>query len=52
MDINKGTGGTCRLVREDDNCVAMRFDPASYRLVKFVADCTNVGPERDSYLDK
>ena len=52
VDINKGIGGTCCLVREDEVCVAMRFDPATYRLVKFVADCTNVGPERDSYLDK
>ncbi len=52
VDINNGIGGTCRLVREDGDCIAMRFEPATYRLVKFVADCTNVGPERDSFLDK
>lgn len=52
VDINKGVGGICRLVREDSDFVAMRFDPATYRLVKFVAECTNVGPERDSFLDK
>ena len=52
VDINKGIGGTCRLVREEGEFIAMRFDPASYRLVKFVADCTNAGPERDSFLDR
>lgn len=52
VDINNGIGGTCRLVRETGDFIAMRFEPASYRLVKFVAECTNVGPERDSYLEK
>lgn len=52
VDINKGVGGTCQLVREESDFIAMRFDPATYRLVKFVAECTNVGPERDSFLDK
>ena len=51
VDINRGIGGTCRLVREDENTIAMRFDPATYRLVKFIADCTNAGHERDSFLD-
>ena len=52
VDINNGIGGTCRLVREGDDFIAMRSDPATYRLVKFVADCTNAGPERDSFLEK
>ena len=52
IDINNGIGGTCRLVREDDDVIAMRFDPATYRLVKFVADCTNGGTERDPASDK
>lgn len=52
VDINNGIGGTCRLVREEADFIAMRFDPATYRLVKFVADCTNAGPERDSFLEK
>ncbi len=50
VDINHGIGGMCRLVREAGEFVAQRFDPATYHLVKLVADCTNVGPELDSYL--
>ena len=48
VDINRGIGGTCRLVREEDGFVAMRFEPASYRLVKFVAECTNVAEDVES----
>jgi hypothetical protein len=47
VDINHGIGGTCRLVREDNGFVAMRFEPASYRLVKFVAECTNAALDQD-----
>ena len=50
VDINRGIGGTARLVHEDEALVALRFDPPTYRLVKFVAECSPSGPERDSYL--
>ncbi|BAE50055.1 hypothetical protein amb1251 [Paramagnetospirillum magneticum AMB-1] len=50
LDINHGIGGQCRVVREDATFVALRFDPATYRLVKFIAECSEVGPEKDSYL--
>ena len=50
LDINNGIGGLCRLVREDSRTVALRFDPATYRLVKFIATCSEVGPEKDSFL--
>lgn len=50
VDINHGIGGMCRLVRAEGDFVALRFDPATYRLVKLVADCTNAGPELDSFL--
>jgi hypothetical protein len=47
VDINHGIGGTCRLVREEDGFVALRFEPASYKLVKFVAECTGAAPDQD-----
>ena len=50
VDINHGIGGVCRLVHEGERLVALRFEPATYRLVKFIADCSNSGPERDSFL--
>jgi hypothetical protein len=50
VDINHGIGGTCTVVREDENFISMRFDPATYRLVKFIAECSDVGPEKDSFL--
>ncbi|OAN43043.1 hypothetical protein A6A04_10135 [Paramagnetospirillum marisnigri] len=50
MDINHGIGGMCRFVRYEGAFVALRFDPATYRLVKMVAECTGAGPEPDSFL--
>lgn len=50
LDINHGIGGTCRVVRADESFVALRFDPATYRLVKFIAECSDTGPEQDSFL--
>ncbi|ARJ68218.1 hypothetical protein WV31_17175 [Magnetospirillum sp. ME-1] len=50
LDINHGIGGTCRVVREDAQFVALRFDPATYRLVKFIAECSDAGPDKDSFL--
>ena len=52
VDINHGIGGACRLVREEGGFVALRFDPATYRLVKFIADCTDSWPERDSFMSR
>ncbi|WP_152426624.1 PilZ domain-containing protein [Paramagnetospirillum caucaseum] len=50
LDINHGIGGACCLVREDERFVALRFEPATYRLVKFIAECSDTGPEKDSFL--
>lgn len=50
LDINHGIGGICAVVREDKDFVALRFEPATYRLVKFIAECSDVGPEKESYL--
>jgi hypothetical protein len=52
LDINHGVGGICRMVREDQRTVALRFDPATYRLVKFIAACSDAGPEKDSFLTR
>ncbi|MBI3446115.1 MAG: PilZ domain-containing protein [Magnetospirillum sp.] len=52
VDINHGIGGACRLVREGERLVALRFDPATYRLVKFIAECSGAGPDRDSFLSR
>lgn len=52
VDINHGIGGACRLVRENERFIALRFDPATYRLVKFIAECSDAGPERDSFLSR
>lgn len=41
VDLNRGFGGVCRIVRRDRESVGMRFEPAGYRLVKFVAACTD-----------
>jgi hypothetical protein len=50
LDINHGIGGSCSVVRQDSGYVALRFEPATYRLVKFVAECSNAGPGKDSFL--
>lgn len=50
LDINNGIGGTCMAVRDGSGWVALRFDPATYQLVKFIAECSDVGPEKDSFL--
>ncbi|CAA7616938.1 conserved hypothetical protein [Candidatus Terasakiella magnetica] len=41
LDINRGIGGICTLVRQDNRIVALKFTPATYRLVKFVAECSD-----------
>jgi hypothetical protein len=46
VDLNKGTGGSCVLVRETADYVAMRFEPASYPLLKFVAEWSGVIPDK------
>ncbi len=38
VEINKGVGGTCRLVRHEKEAVVVCFEPANYRLVKLVAE--------------
>ncbi|RAU20587.1 PilZ domain-containing protein [Paramagnetospirillum kuznetsovii] len=40
VDINHGVGGLCVLVRYEGEFIAMRFDPATYPLIKFAAECT------------
>jgi hypothetical protein len=52
VDINHGVGGIARVVREDPQWVSLRFEPATYRLVKFIAECSDVGPEKDSFLGR
>jgi len=50
VDINSGIGGTGEIVHEEGDLISLRFNPASYRLVKFVAECSGAGPDHDSYL--
>lgn len=50
LDINHGIGGTGLVVREGERFVALRFEPATYRLVKFIAECSGAGPDKDSFL--
>jgi hypothetical protein len=50
LDINHGIGGSGLVVRETERLIALRFDPATYRLVKFIAECSGAGPEKDSFL--
>ncbi len=52
VDINHGIGAVGRVVREEPQWVSLRFEPATYSLVKFIAECSGVGPEKDSFLGR
>lgn len=40
VDLNRGFGGTARVVRRGRESVGVRFESGGYRLVKFVAACS------------